>query len=455
MAAVDAGQLDEASRLRLLDHLELCPDCASRQRGIARIVEVLRSEEVNPRPERLQQLWRRTLARTSTRRVAPLPRLAWPRLLLAGLGLVLLVAGVLAALVLLPRTPALVATRPATGTPRWRALSLSEVEGPREGRSFSSGDRLEVRAGGSAVLASASELVSLRGGTTLSFVEEDGAQVLRLERGRLLARTIARGEGLVVRAGAVRVRPLGTAFSVQHDPPAVTVLVVEGKVEVVPRAGPTRILSPGQAFRGGAPGRLEEAERRELERELGRAAVTLAPRPKQATTAPAIPVPAPARPAERSLDQELKAIERLLARGEATKARARAAKLLDGAPPSHAPLLQRLIAESYVRERRYREARDAYLRTFLRFTRTAAGAEGLFMAGSLELDQLVRPREAGGRFALYLSSYPRGRQREEAHYLLCRALLASGERERARRAAASYLAEFPGGRYRASLERLR
>jgi ferric-dicitrate binding protein FerR (iron transport regulator) len=463
MAAVDAGTLDEASRLRLLDHLESCPSCASRQQGIARIVEALRSEEVNARPERLQQLWRRTLAGTSTRAAAPLRRLSRPRLLLAaGLGLAVLVAGAFAVLTLRPRAPAPTA-RIAAGAARWQALSLPEVGGPRAGSSFSTGDRLEVRDGGRAVLASASELVSLRGGTTLSFVEEDGAPVLRLERGRISARSIAQGVrperpapgAMLIRAGAVRVRPLGTAFSVQHDPPVVTVLVVEGKVEVVPRAGVTMVLSPGQSFRGGAPGRLAEAERRELEAELGRAADALAPRPVRPATAPATPGPGPERPAERSFDDELRAIERLLARGLAVQARTRAARLLERAPSSHAPLLQRLIAESHVRERRYREARDAYLRTFTRFAGTAAGAEGLFMAGSLELDQLARPREAVRRFERYLSSYRKGRQREEAHYLLCRALLAVGERERARRAAASYLAEFPEGRYRASLEPMR
>jgi TolA-binding protein len=74
------------------------------------------------------------------------------------------------------------------------------------------------------------------------------------------------------------------------------------------------------------------------------------------------------------------------------------------------------------------------------------------MVGSLELAQLGDPGAARARFERYLESYRRGRQREGAYLLLCRAFAQRGERERARAVAARYLAEFPRGQF---VERMR
>ncbi len=71
----------------------------------------------------------------------------------------------------------------------------------------------------------------------------------------------------------------------------------------------------------------------------------------------------------------------------------------------------------------------------------------MYMAGSLELEQLHQERAARTRFELYLTTYPRGSQREGAFYLLCQSLLRVGERQLAQETAARYRSEFPRGRF--------
>ena len=147
----------------------------------------------------------------------------------------------------------------------------------------------------------------------------------------------------------------------------------------------------------------------------------------------------------------LRRIERHLAAGDPARARKLARSYLrkSGAP---AAALQTLVAESYVREHAYRLAASVYLRIHRRFTASNYGAQALYMAGSLELDQVRRPRRAKAHFSRYLALYATGRLRQGAYIMLIRALRASGMSREARRVARRYIREYPKGRYRARIE---
>jgi tetratricopeptide (TPR) repeat protein len=144
----------------------------------------------------------------------------------------------------------------------------------------------------------------------------------------------------------------------------------------------------------------------------------------------------------------LRQIESLLARGQTRLARQQALHLLRASGArAHRPQLLTLVAESHVREGRYREARRTYLRIWQRHPATNLGAEALYMTGSLELEQLGDLGAAREHLRRYLASYRRGHQREGAYFLLFRTLQRAGEGRAAGALARRYLAEFPGGQF--------
>jgi hypothetical protein len=278
-------------------------------------------------------------------------------------------------------------------------------------------------------------------------------------------------------AGELRVHPLGTVFSVSRAVGGyVEVAVVEGRVEVV---GPERTVNvtAGSRLRwGSGVEKLSEEERRLM---LSADAAQVTPRASPADgpadesraaaaaseqrhepgqSGPRTPAWSEAprqQPAGRAhpkpdIQSEILAIERLLSRGETTRARSQARELLAGAggiEERHAAALSTLIAESLLKEGRYRPARDTYLDVWRRHAATAYGRDALFTAGSIELEQLQRPDRARKRFEAYLDKVPGGAQREGAHYLLYRSLQRLGRDQEASQQAAAYRREFPGGEY--------
>jgi ferric-dicitrate binding protein FerR (iron transport regulator) len=461
MAAINAGELDEASRIRLLDHLDECESCAGRATWVSQAVALLREEPIALRHDHLQRVWRNVAA---ARHAAPATRRTgrgW-KIGLAAAGA--LAAGVLVVLLLRPARPS--ETTEPTEPASWRAVVLegarleSAARTPGE-RAARPGDRVVVDHVGRAVFSSAAEVIVAQQDTELRFATVGGTRQLRLVKGVVAVQTrSSAGSELVVVAGAVEIRPVGTAYAVRwSDASHLEVAVAEGRVRV---ASPERSVTLGagqELVWGAAPRPLEAAARRRLEVELAQEPTQVAHLPSASTSRPAAvatPDPASDPPPEIDLQREVRRVERLLAEGHAAQARARAQRLLSRSRGgAHEPSLLTLMAESYVRERRYRDARDAYLQVWRRHPRSALGADGLYMTGSLELEQLLQPASARVRFERYLAAYARGRQRQGAHYLLCLALLQSGETKLARAVAERYLDEFPRGQYRSALERLR
>jgi hypothetical protein len=462
LAAVDAGQLDDASRIRLLDHLERCPACTRQAQAVSWITAVLRAEPIEPRAEQLDRVWRRVhYASAAAPRSRPARyALRWRLALAAGLGLAALTAALAIESGRSP-TESVSFLRDAgrirvlaSRTPlrkdrisRWRATVLARA------RWLVPGAELRVERGGRAVLTSEAERIVLEEETRVELVtEESGTSVVRLHAGALAARTLdGGGSRAIVAAGRLRVRPLGTLYAVRWRAGAPAVEVAAGRVEVT-GGGRRVVVSAGQTLRAGeAPTPLGDGRARELERALAAEearALTPAPTSAASTPTPAV-VPL-------DLGVELRAIERLLARGQTAAARSRIERLR-ALPQAGArePTLTTLLAESFMRERRYARARDVYRQLALRHPRGRPGADALYMAATIELEQLGDARAAQTSLERYLARYPGGRQREGAYYLLCRALLQAGDAERASRAAARYLSEFPRGHYRSALERLR
>jgi hypothetical protein len=532
MAAVDAGQLDEANRIRLLDHLESCAPCARRARGIASLVALLKDEAVELRSDRLQHVWSRVLASSaspSARTLFAARRRAW--LLPLGATAVALAAAAAGVFFSLRatrnvRSPLTAATQPMGPGRRlpWRTVILSRVlvndaTPARAGGEVGPGDRLTVSSGGSALLISPAEVIILRGDTQISF---STASMIELERGSLAVRT-RQGpapQEIAIQAGPVRVRPVGTTFSVERASAApVRIAVASGRVEVS-SSGARATLPSGQMLDwGGRPRAIDIQAQRKLARELGLAmdlasrlatrsashlrvsgprgnpiqvdgllvgegqATLLLPPGRHEVTLEAASGGTTSRMVElragasrdldldhetsarwpgfppggaasaRQAEAEIRVVEELLSRGQASQARRTAIRLL-GLPQTqgHEPSLHTLIAESHMHERRYDAARDAYLQLWRRYSGTTLGADGLYMAGSLELEQLHQERAARKRFERYLAAYPRGRQREGAFYLLCQSLLRTGERQLALDVASRYRSEFPRGRFLQELQ---
>ena len=155
---------------------------------------------------------------------------------------------------------------------------------------------------------------------------------------------------------------------------------------------------------------------------------------------------------QESFDEGVREVERLLSAGSTAQARTLALRLLERHPGANrTAALRMLVAESHVRDGSYERASEVYLGVHRQYRRSAYGGHSLYMAGSLELFQRGRPGEASRLFQRYLSSYPRGRQRQGAYNSLIRALRAQGRSAEANQTIEGYIAEFPNGRYRDSL----
>ena len=162
------------------------------------------------------------------------------------------------------------------------------------------------------------------------------------------------------------------------------------------------------------------------------------------------------RPLVRAGKADLRRVEMLLARGQTAAARRLAAALLAGRPaPPLAAMLATLVAESHLVERNFSSALAAYLAVEKQYPQTMLAADSLYMAGSLELEQLNRANRATGRFQRYLKHYPQGRQREGAYVMLARAARRAGAKATLSWAVQAYLTTYPRGQYASFMQQQR
>lgn len=448
LSARAAGDLSAAEQILLSDHLDSCAACAAWARRHKRVVSLLKARQEGLPPERLEQLAARF------QDAEPPPAVFWtkPRLRLS---LSLSFAAALAALaaLLLPRL---------FQGPR---LSLTLIEGQvtlkAQGARLSAGSLLHegmlLETGSTqATLMSANQKIILAPNTTSALELRGEERWLRLSSGEVFIEGGGAGE-LSVEAGALTARPVGTRFMVAQRGGRASVAVLEGRVDVN-LAGALHHLNEGQEYlQGGQVAPMSQETRSVMKAVFGvvdapasAPSDTLTASAPQREPTPEPPKSAPVKAPDAA--KEIKEIEALLQKKELASARRRAHAALNTEPaPKDAARLQTLIAESYMAERDYAAAHQAYLVVFRTYPRTRDAGEALLTAGILELEQLKEAEQAQTSFETYLSRYPKGSLRESAHFYLCQALLRQGKKSEASRAASDYLQEFPAGEFASSL----
>lgn len=245
-----------------------------------------------------------------------------------------------------------------------------------------------------------------------------------------------------VRAGDIRVRVLGTVFSVQQLPSGqAQVLVERGRVEVAWLGGST-LLESG---RGGTFPPPPEAET-ESEADLPGAAAVPAPSSPPARTPGAHTAPASRAPSRggwregaRAGDYE-RAYEELSAKGR-DAVRDEAGDLMLAAD------VARLSAHPEEAVRPLRSVCD-------RHASDRRAPVAAFTLGRVLLDDLGRPAEAAAAFRKARVLWPAGPLAEDALAREGDAWARAGRTEEARGAATDYLARYPQGRHAAGMRKL-
>jgi len=500
-AALDAGELDEPSRLRLMEHLDDCQACRERAQGLSALAGLLRDEPAIFPRHRATAIWRNVEAAAMA--APPKPVRATPRrrraiaLACAAAALLALGASLLltapddsapapapavakntpkapapaAAQEAVARTaPAAVMPAPAPVEPendgksprRWK---ISWVNGQAKtgdraldsGATLTAGDSLQVASQGRALLVGPSEVLVVGEGTSLE-LEGSGAgdDRVRLERGQVtvLTRHEAKLDDgprrpVEVAVANLVVRPMGTVFSVSWSGSgAPQISLAEGRLVVASATRSVTLEAPTRFTWGEQPRRLSGDRARRMVRRL----TSAGQRDRQGASTAARSASGVSKKAtgRSSLDAQVSALEQLLREGKTAQLRARVEELLGDeglASNPAAPALFSLVAESYLRQGNYARARDAYLRTWKLGKRTRHGMDALYNAGTIALDQLRQPSTARGNLERYLASYPRGSQRQGAYYMLHRCLKQLGAAGEAASLADKYRAEFPSGQY--------
>jgi TolA-binding protein len=248
---------------------------------------------------------------------------------------------------------------------------------------------------------------------------------LGLERGRLDL-DVEPGPGRTWRvvAGPFAVDVLGTAFSVEWRPEALTLTVAVARGSVHVRGGDL----PDEGSRLNAGQRLEVRD---------------PATPAVVADAPVAPPPEPPPATDR---RPVPAWRRLLDAGE--HAAAIAALERDGLTAQ----LARLDADDLERVAHGARlagaagpAREALLTLRRRFPRDARARTAAFLLGRLALDLAGEPTEAAAWFTTYLQQQPNGPLAEEARGRLLQVWRDAGDDERARAAAHDYLEHHPDG----------
>ncbi len=288
----------------------------------------------------------------------------------------------------------------------------------------------------------------------------DTERRVSLSRGAMLFDVARLGDGATfeVETRDLRVRVLGTIFSVDAREDGTTVRVYEGRVEVLRdgEAGAApRLLTQGESWSSGTDfgpdARLSARGRRAAE-----ARASVAPRPEEA--APAEPVVALAEPAvtapiptpRRESPPTVERAQAMIAAGNPEAALLAARRALAERPGD---LAYRLVEADALRAlRRFAEAAPVYDRVAVSPGAAHVGAG--FRAASIRFADLSDP--AGALASLDAASVDgEGSPFEERGLALrARALEALGRRADTRAVAERYLARFPAGTTRADMTRL-
>jgi transmembrane sensor len=243
---------------------------------------------------------------------------------------------------------------------------------------------------------------------TLSVAEDTAERVVSRLSGGARFRVVPNPRRTFeVRAGEVRVRVLGTTFSVQEVPSGRTqVLVEEGRVEVAWLGGAT-LLTAGQ---GGA----------------------FPPPPVSAPSAEPPPAPSNERGAAR-----------------------REGQLNPGAAPARDDPASLLEAADAARLRNRPGEAIAPLQALLRrYPRDRRAPVAAFTLGRVLLDDLDRPLEAARAFAKAQALWAGGPLADDALAREVEACRRSGQLKRARALAERYLARHPEGKHVAAMREL-
>lgn len=312
-----------------------------------------------------------------------------------------------------------------------------------------------------AVVGSADEPIAmaLRDGSAVALSARSELRVLQSEPERMEVELNAgaarfevtkkpRGGHFIVRAGAVRVRVIGTRFHVERSGQAVSVRVEEGIVEVrrVGEAGAGRRLQAGEAWTGSAvePGTREVA------------AVEIAapepPQPPDATAAAALPTGASAddgtglprttetAPADSPNAGDSRSRDRARARKPPARAGEQAASDLFRA------------ASLARRAGRMREAAAAYEALLSAHPDDARAALSAFELGRIRMDMLADGRGAVRAFEQALSAGASGGMREDALARLALAHGKLGDVPGCKKARKRYLTRYPKGVHAAAVQ---
>jgi hypothetical protein len=364
-----AGRAGEAERLELELHLDGCAGCRRDHATMASIRRLQTWEPPALSDGARERVRREALAASQTGGArSPSPRrLVWA-VTGGGAFAVAALAGFL-----------------ALRAPSSRILDgdVTIVSGGRFAALLGIADRARLRGGGHLLLDGVK--VELDG----ELAWRAGERAIVLERGRVRVEVDpARRQPFAVLTPRFRVDVLGTVFDVDLD----GVRTARGKVKVSVEGRELAQVAAGESWSIAPP--------------------APPPAPVAAPPAPAIAAPAAPARASEDLSATLERARRALGRGDGASTRAILAPVHHG-PRELVAEARLLEAESFLVERRYRDAIERYRRVLSAFGDTAHAESALYAIAQLEVDS-GSPDAAERALHRYLDRYPRGRFAGEA-----------------------------------------
>lgn len=395
MIAAAAGQASDAERLALEEHLAECESCRALHASDAPLRRLKDWE-----PPRLNDAARQRVRAAFEAAAGQQPPVEPRRPRVTRIALAVAAAASLAIGL-------------GVGFGAWRGDPLRVASGGVELAQAGDGTHLDSTAGGRVLVDHV--VIDLAPGSAAIWRAAEHA--LHLERGQVTVEVERRRAPFFVRTSQFSVEVLGTKFEVALDRVAtlrghVQVHAPKGELLADLRAGQTWTLPRPPSAAPAAPATLEPATATTTAAPAPTiAAPPTSPLPRETQTAPRPPRARPQPPAATTPDdrERLAQARSALSRGAAEDARGILDKL-EGAPPPMSIEAQLLRAESYLIERRYRDAVDQYKLVVRRFPSSPQAESALYALAQLELE---RDRSSEG-FRRYLERYPSGRFAIEA-----------------------------------------
>ncbi len=396
MIAAAAGQASDAERLALEEHLAECESCRALHASDAPLRRLKDWE-----PPRLNDAARQRVRAAFEAAAGQQPPVEPRRPRVARIALAVAAAASLAIGI-------------GVGFGGWRGDPLRVAGGGVELAQAGDGTHLDSAGGGRVLVDHV--VIDLAPGSAAIWRSAEHA--LHLERGQVTVEVERRRAPFFVRTSKFSVEVLGTKFEVTLD----RVATLRGHVQVhAPEGELLADLLAGQSWSLPRPPSAAPTTPATLAPAAAATtavpAAAIAPPPTSSPTRNAQPAPRPprARPQPQTTATTPDDRERLaqarsaLSRGAAEDARGILDKL-DGAAPPMSIEAQLLRAESYLIERRYRDAVDQYKLVVRRFPSSPQAESALYALAQLELE---RDRSSEG-FRRYLERYPSGRFAIEA-----------------------------------------